>query len=91
MDTKLIGADAFLALLDEDGEAPEGATVVQSGDWVVEFKNYANKETIYKFGEQFFCVIENRSGDYYSDYDYGESTCCEVKPQEVTVTHYVAI
>lgn len=89
MEAKLITAEEFLALMDEDGEPPEEATVVQSGDWEINYKDYATKDTTYKFGEQFFTVSESRSGSYYSDYDYDDPTCYEVVPKEVTVTRYV--
>lgn len=85
----MMTAAEFLALMDEDGEPPEEATIVQDGDWEIDYKDYASKDTTYKMGEQFFMVAQRRSGNYYSDYYYDDPECYEVVPQEVTVTRYV--
>lgn len=83
----------ILALFDEDDEADETVLeCVDEGEWTSDGK-YELKSDVYKHipTGRFFCINSDRSGSYYSDYEYGERYCHEVKPVEVTVTQYVAI
>ena len=76
---------------DEDGE-PAGFTLAESGDWIEEHK-YAYRTSVlcHDATGRFFAIDENRSGSYWTDYEYGESACYEVVPQQVTVTKYVPL
>ena len=80
-------------LVEESGfdlEDLEGAEIVEEGDWVSEGK-YEVCESILKYKEKLFCMVQSRSGSYYTDYYYDEPHFYEVEPKEVTKTIYVRI
>lgn len=92
MDTKQMTPAEFLKLLEEnDGEAPEGFTLVEEGEWEQEHKDQY-KTSVFKSDTsgQFFAVTDSRRGAYWSDWDYGDSHCCEVWPHQVTTTQYLS-
>jgi hypothetical protein len=78
-------------LADADGDPGDipNAAVVGAGDWEISHKDYATKTEVVSIGDQFFEVTTGRSGSYYTDYHYDESSVCEVVPKEVTTTIYV--
>lgn len=85
-------SDEFLKLYndyDQEIEGEEGVTLVESGDWEIDYKDYAFKKGVYKIGSQYFAIYEQRSGSYYTDYCYDDPSCEEVFPQEVTRIEYV--
>lgn len=56
-----------------------GLEVVEEEDWTQDGK-YQHSETIIKDNEgNFFCLNNNRSGSYHSDWYYGEPSVCQVK------------
>ena len=63
-------------------------TVVDRGDWIDDGK-WQSCETVYGYEDRFFMVKENRSGSYWSDYDYDEPTITEVTPIQVTKTEWI--
>jgi hypothetical protein len=73
-----------------EDEAPDLETV-EKGEWTSEGK-YEMRTDIVKHvpsGEH-WAVHQDRSGSYWSDYEYGETTANRVWPKEVTVTQWVA-
>ena len=88
--TELTPEKVLRAWEDEDGE-PEGYLLVKAGEWEDEGK-YQLRTTIVQDIEsgRFFAIHDNRSGPYWSVYDYGDSECNEVWPVTVTRTEYVA-
>jgi len=75
-------------ILDDDNEYNSHIEVIEEGEWEISFKDYAFKQDIVKCNTKFYAVTHNRSGNYYSDYDYGDVEIVEVKPVQVTVTQY---
>lgn len=67
--------------------------VEEDTDWEINYKDYASKDTIFKFPELnvFVRVSESRSGSYYSDYFYDEPSFEFVEPKEITITSYVSV
>lgn len=78
-------------LLDEDNDYLETVKIIKQGDWENDYKDYCFREDIVKFDNKFYRVVHNRSGNYYSDYEYGDIDIEEVKPVQVTVTQYKSI
>ena len=80
-------------LVEESGfdlEDLEGAEIVEEGDWVSEGK-YEICETIIKYKEKLFCMVQSRSGSYYTDYYYNEPHFYEVIPKVISKTIYEAV
>jgi hypothetical protein len=74
---------------DEDSDEIE---IIEGGEWEIEYKDYACKESIVKFNGKYYSITESRSGSYYSDYFYDEPTIVEVEPktETVVITKWVA-
>ncbi len=53
--------------------------VIEEGDWVDEHK-YQYKTDIIKYNNRYYEITQNRSGSYWSDYEYGDSEIREVTP-----------
>ncbi len=66
----------------------DSLVIVEAGEWVDDGK-YSNKETIVKYNDKFYAVNQYRSGSYFTDYDYGDPSCVEVAPKEITKTVWV--
>ena len=73
-----------------DLEELEEAEIVEEGDWVSEGK-YEICESIIKYKDKFFRMIQSRSGSYYTDYYYNDPTFYEVEPKVITKTVYVKV
>jgi hypothetical protein len=78
-------------LLNEDNDYKDEVEVIEGGDWEINYKDYMYKQEVVKFNDKFYTVTHNRSGSYYSYYEYGDIDIIEVKPVQVTVTQYVKI
>lgn len=74
---------------DEDSDEIE---IIEVGEWEIEYKDCACKESIVKLEGKYYSITESRSGSYYSDYFYDEPTIVEVEPktETVVVTKWVA-
>jgi len=72
-------------------EELDGAEIIEEGDWVTEYKDFAIQETIFKYEGKFYKMTMNRSGSYYTDYDYSEPEFCEVVPRQITATIYEVV
>ena len=84
----------FLELwMEEDGEfATDAVKLVERGDWVSEGKDEFRTNTYHHApSDKFFSVFENRRGSYWSDYEFGDPSCCEVKPVAVTRIEYQVV
>lgn len=66
--------------------------VIEEGDWINDHK-YQYKTDIIKYNNKYYEIMQNRSGSYWSDYDYGDSEIHEVTPVkkmiEVTTWEYI--
>lgn len=63
---------------------------IERGSWEVDHK-YENRETIVKYQDKYYCILENRSGSYFTDYEYNDPFVYEVQPIKVEVTKWAAI
>jgi hypothetical protein len=81
----------FEDLCGYDIEELDGAEIIEEGDWVTEYKDFATKETIFKYEDNFYKMTATRSGSYYTDYDYDEPEFCEVVPRQITKTIYEVV
>lgn len=79
--------DSGLALHELDG-----FECVRKGDWEVNFKDYCCMTDVVKHepSGRFIEITYNRSGSYYSDYEYSEPNLREVKPVNKMVVEYDA-
>jgi hypothetical protein len=68
----------------------EEVELIEEGEWVSEGK-YENCESIIKYKDKFFCMIQQRSGSYYTDYYYNDPFFYEVEPKVITKTIYVKV
>lgn len=77
--------DSGLALHEIDGFKR-----VEAGEWVTSYKNYANMTDVVKHGTsgRFIEITYNRSGHYYSDYEYDTPDLREVHEVTKTVVVY---
>lgn len=59
--------------------------VIESGKWTSDMK-YEFKTTVVQDKEsgKFYEIEESRTGSYYSDYEYSESSVIEVEPHTET-------
>lgn len=72
-----------------DEEDAPGLYVVEDDDWTQDGK-YQYSSTIVGDGEgNFFCLNNNRSGSYHTDWYYGEPTIQQVARVEEVVTKTV--
>lgn len=81
------------SLLEEYGfdlEEAEEVEIIEEGDWVSEGK-YEVCESILKYKEKLFCMVQSRSGSYYTDYYYNEPHFYEVIPKVISKTIYEAV
>ena len=65
--------------------------IIEEGDWEIEYKDHACKETIVKYEDKYYNIIQGRSGSYYSDYEFDDEEVCEVVPKEVTNIKWVKV
>lgn len=80
----------FLKLWEStDGEGSDDYIILENGNWISNGK-YQFKETVcqHTHNGKFFLVSQERSGSYYSDYEYDEPSCHEVVPKVITQTIY---
>ena len=75
-------------MFDLDNDYLEHVEIIEDGEWINDYKDYDFKTDIVKVNNKYYEVTHNRSGNYYSDYEYGEPSFFEVKPVKVTVTQY---
>lgn len=73
-----------------DLEEMEEIEIVEEGDYISEGK-YEICETIIKYKDKFFSMIQSRSGSYWTDYDYNDPDFYAVEPKEITKTIYVRV
>ena len=64
--------------------------IVEEGDWISEHKIDVC-ETIVKYEDKYYNITQDRSGSYYSDYEYYDPEVCEVLPKEVTTVKWVKV
>lgn len=74
----------------EFDEAEDGIKEIESGDWELDYKDYAQRSDVYQHipSGRFFCISRMRSGSYYTDYHYDAPEIYEVYPHVVTRTVY---
>lgn len=65
--------------------------IVEEGDWEIEYKDHACKETIVKHEDKYYNIVSGRSGSYYSDYEFDDPEVTEVVPKEVTTIKRVKV
>jgi hypothetical protein len=53
--------------------------MIEEGDWINEHKHQF-KTDIIEYNNKYYEIMQNRSGSYWSDYEYGDSEIREVKP-----------
>ena len=73
-------AESILYAYDEELDELE---IIEEGEWINEYKNTDSKETIVKYKDKYYKLSESRSGDYYNDYEYGDTDVIEVTPVTV--------
>lgn len=73
---------------------PEIYEIIEDNGWQDEGK-YSYKDVIIKHKDKFYSITFDRSGSYYShyeyDFDYMDTNWPEVEKKEVTVTKWVAV
>lgn len=76
--------------IEEEGwiEDVEGVEIIEEGDWIDE-GTYDLKDTIIRYRGKTLRVREERTGSYYSDYDYSPVEIVEVESVLVTATRWV--
>lgn len=74
-------------------DLPDEWKLIESGDWQIDFKDYANMEAIIQHVESgtFWSINRNRTGSYYREYFYSESYFTQVHQVEKTVLVWEAI
>lgn len=74
-----------------DPEEKVSITQAHSGDWEIEHKSQY-KEDIYQIDNQYFAVmIQRDNSGYWSDGETYDPEVYEVKPEQVTITKWVAV
>jgi hypothetical protein len=68
----------------------EELEIIDEGEWVSDYK-WEHCDTIVTYEDKFYCVAQSRQGSYHTDYYYDDPYVYEVKPQQVTVTKWVAV
>jgi hypothetical protein len=69
-----------------DFDDEHGLKVVVSGEWVQDGKYQYHEEIVQDNEGNYFCINNNRSGSYHTDWYYGEPSVCQVKRVEKVVT-----
>jgi hypothetical protein len=67
----------------------EELLVVDDGDWIDDGK-YSHRTVVVAYYKKFYAIDENRSGSYYTDYEYGEPSVYEVEAVQKTITTWEA-
>ena len=70
-----------------DLEEVEEVEIIEEGDWISEHKCEIC-ETIFKYKEKFFCMVQSRVGGCYTDYTYDDPEFFRVEPKVITKTIY---
>ena len=65
----------------------EDVEIVEEGNWISEGK-FEICETVLKYKEKFFSMMQSRSGSYWTDYNYNDPYFLEVEPKVITKTVY---
>lgn len=75
--------DELVLLYEEflDAEEIEDIEIVSLGEWEQDYK-FQNRSIIVKFKDEFFKILENRSGSYHSDWYYGDTRIARVERHE---------
>ncbi len=73
--------------IDFTDEELDDCEIIDAGDWLDDGK-YSFLSTIIKYKDKFYQINQNRTGSYWTDYNYGDPEAYEVEPYEVTVTQY---
>ncbi len=63
----------------------DALTVIETTGWGDDGK-YQYKTDYVEHGGNFYCIGQSRSGSYYSDYHYGETTIYRASYEEKTIT-----
>lgn len=64
------------------GDESESIKIVEDGDWEVDGK-YQNCRTIVKYQDKHYAIYQQRSGSYFTEYNYDDEEVFEVEPHEV--------
>lgn len=73
--------------IDIDDE--HGLKTVVAGEWVQDGKYQYHEEIVQDNEGNYFCINNNRSGSYHTDWYYGEPSVSQVKRVEKVVTKTV--
>ena len=73
-------------------EETDDIEVIEQGDWEIQYKDCATKESIVKFEGKYYSIIDARNVSYYTDYFYDDPIITEVEPkiETVVITKWVA-
>jgi hypothetical protein len=81
----------YQAISLHDEETVEGFELIETGEWEDDGK-YQYQSIIFKKDGKFYCNSIQRSGSYFTDYDYEYFTDCnEVQKVEVTTKIWVNV
>ena len=73
-------------------EETDDIEIIEQGNWEIQYKDRACLESIVKFEGKYYSIVQNRSGSYYTDYNYDDPIITEVEPkiETVVITKWVA-